>query len=235
MSRLYECLECLLLSLRFLAVFSIPSPADKFGSSFYLRCKRLRLGADDRTRNTLDFRQYFSISSFGNLWTQTVEFFPKYSHFRFEFLLDLFRNIISCPGYVYSGTCSTASPFGLIHVSELFIINVVFYVLICSPATVLTFVSSFTISCSSPLNLAKKTKIYSALSLVRILPLILRPHLLLQFSLQICSDKQANSADTTGSHFVVPLSTLKFSTSNWQFILTQLLFCIFLFILTHLS
>ena len=73
-----------------------------------------------------------------------------------NFLPALSRNIINCPGYVYLGTCSTASPFRLIHVSALFIINVVFYVLICSPATVLMFVSSFTISCTSPLDLAKK-------------------------------------------------------------------------------
>jgi hypothetical protein len=56
---------------------------------FYLLRELLRLGVDNRTRNTFDFRKYFSTSSFWNLWAssnpQTVEFVPKYSNSRFDF------------------------------------------------------------------------------------------------------------------------------------------------------
>jgi len=94
----------------------------------------------------------------------------------------ILEHIISCPVYVYSATYAAASPLNVIHVSVLFIIIVVFFILICSPISVLRLVSSFTIFCSSSLDLAKKTTSSSTLKLVRIPPLILWPHLLLQFS-----------------------------------------------------
>jgi len=58
---------------------------------------------------------------------------------------------------VHSGTQSRVSPFSLISTSALFAITLIFFALICSPASVLCFISSFVISCSFPLYLAKRT------------------------------------------------------------------------------
>jgi hypothetical protein len=76
---------------------------------------------------------------------------------------------------------STVSALSLISVSAL-VIAVVFLVFIWSTASVAIVVSLFTISCSLPLLLEKSTISSVNLKLVCLLPSILRPCLLLQFS-----------------------------------------------------
>jgi hypothetical protein len=62
------------------------------GLLLYMRRERerLRLGADNRTRNTLDFRKYFSTSSFFLIYgpvqpRRLLNFFPKHSNTLFDF------------------------------------------------------------------------------------------------------------------------------------------------------
>lgn len=64
---------------------------------------------------------------------------------------------ISCPTYVCSGTWSNVSSFSLIFISALFVFTLVSFVLTFSPAYVLSSVSSFSISYSSQLELARNT------------------------------------------------------------------------------
>ena len=58
---------------------------------------------------------------------------------------------------MFSGTCSKVSSFSLISISSLFFFTLVSFALTFSPAHVFSSVSSFTISYSSQLELARKT------------------------------------------------------------------------------